>query len=573
MKISSKMFKKSINYLIIVTLLFQISFGLVGCSDKKTTEPEDQISISLEKTDFTPYEYVSVNVSGVSFFNVNYSGSIDGIDLEIYTVDEENLVFLMPELSSGIAILYINIGDKSEEFEINILAMSMIDDPISYTDEFIAYNEDVFALIETEINYLISEGLLDEEAYNLDTTILEDSLNVLIEHFNALSVEEQLIVAQVISVNRETIEEINDLFVEIVTLMGNNDRASIEQMKEAIFLYIELVAKITAPVVIGGLAGSFFPGIGNIVGAGIGLLVTALINTQEIRKAIALLPGFFSATFIVTFLEVESTRDNEYMNGISKSLNGNLVARNLKSDDKTNSIGWISSFVDKYNKFKTFYYEYCSFLNLSVPDFFTPTSDNIPVSSINHLSVLVLNNSNNVSGVISGTLDNIQVEFSTDEEEDQNFRFIIKYDDGDFFVESSEISALLKVQTFIIEDFSGNYSAYSINSDGDEYYASAAINNNGTITHFLEPVNGGEYFLDENYDSRIKEFNSINGNFTMILYSRPDYSHGGDPYISIYTGIISSDKNKLSGTLYFDCPSEDEPSESIYQFEWTKSEP
>lgn len=365
-------------------------------------------------------------------------GEISDTEIELYKANDTTLLFIMPDISSGNSVLNVFIDENEYAVSFNILESVQIDDPAVYID-----------------NYFNSFTIPEGEDYDE----IRNELDELLDEFNSLNHQDKIQAAQVIAANRAILDEVNTIIDDLLSYSSNkqlscNQIERTAKVKCLVLNYTIVIAKLATPVVglslWGGTVGSPILGVGSAAGAFIGGSVGILIVKKFMKNTLAKSSEIWNNLSYSTFEPYEvmiNTNKTTYDNNVEKDID--LIIKYVNIQDKQYSQSWLSNFMFYFGEFRNYWSE---LMDTSPPDFAELIQDEDFADNFDFLSISVLNNPN-VIGVLSGSVENLKVQFTTQEAQNQSFTYRITYNDGEFVKHISTTSELKVEEENLVAEF------------------------------------------------------------------------------------------------------------------------
>jgi hypothetical protein len=402
--------------------------------------------IRIDKCPIIQYELATINLDWDTFDQDSLLALIDNKRIDVRKINDTLATCLVNDTIGGVRELQIMVGDQLYSTYISISKRDSIELPGDY--------------VQGWRDHLV----IEETISAFDSLMLE---------FNKLSIEQQQITASIIKANCDHLNEVKTLidfsFLPVDGTKAPSSCISPDSMNRAMKAYVQAVGITTIgtaiPVLAGTAVGIFLSpatmGISAVSGAMVGGLFSYMIMAdawRELgRQGTSLSTGIFQA-FAIMVKDLAKSGNSEFYADSPVSLNYSISTRNIQKTDKNNTDHiWISEFITKFSSVIKYWDEYMS-EEPNPPAFALQQSVENTAESINMLSLNILNN-DYVSGIISGTPDNLMIEFSKKYEySDERFEYSITYDDGYFSITSDPINAVVRTnEPYSIEVVSGDH--------------------------------------------------------------------------------------------------------------------
>ncbi len=456
-------------------------------------------SIRVESSNVYQLEIVTLIAKNIAFKQNIYTGTIEGKSIEIRQVNDTLLAFMMPVVASGSQKLILQVESKDYTISFNLLPSPQIDNPASYISDFIKQIK-----------------IQDNNPTDLE---IKKSLDDALLQFNSLTPLQQKEAVDFIAANRSALDEVNSLLNNHVLKSTNGDCANevyrTSHMKCVVLDYMVCLARLSAPVVVLGLAGSAFSPLGTFIGGMTGILFVKAFMKKTLRRSGTLWEEFIDNTFIPFKASLAPSKSISFVNGTAKGIVFNLQINNIQNTNYTQ--GWLSNLVKSYKKFKALWEQTID--EEPVPGFAALKQETVNSDNFGFVSLKILDNTN-VTGTLGGTVDNLTITFSTTKTTEQNFNFEITYNDGDFKV-SSLNSAVLTLPNYKLGYLDGNTVPNTvIPFEREKATFFILLNDNGTAA---AGIDYNQISIANNTNSkitvRLTPLPGINGSFAIDLKS------------------------------------------------------
>lgn len=462
-------------------------FCILSCKkEKHSPEDTEKVSMDFLSTVFYQAELVQVPFSG--HFEATYlKATLGGKDLLLLKTDE-HFCFIVPADVTGNLALTSN--QLSDSYEITVHAIAAEEqDPDAYLENFLSEQESVLGAVSANLDSLIAMGVLDKQGATSQLKTISDSLSHKARQFKSLPANEKQVAIKYLKAN-------DTQFTAIASLLDNRLRPAVAKVaaiskhqstyasalsvcaeQEAIkqahcIIFNELIpaaSKITGSVLLNHAAVALSVDIGAGLAVASGLtyyqLIPAVIQLKTSLEQIGRESLQYVGEIANEIPASSSTRDqlnaqsssvvessagnNKFENQFKRKLNFKIRSRNLQPslDSAT-----FESLFNAYDYFLTIW-------NLPFADrLFGPkpywpkeTSRYVLPEKIEYLRLS--DDNPNVIGTISGTVDQLEIAFQTDELTDQQFNYTITYNDGISTISTGPIAAHLEAihKNYVIE--------------------------------------------------------------------------------------------------------------------------
>jgi|GEM_PF-5312887 len=300
---------------------------------------EDPNFLIAQKSEITTFEIVTLSVVDLDQLNEIYVASLGEIEVELQSIGDSALLFLVPDIESGEYKLTSELG--SLDFNI-----SQVDLPESEENVLIELRED------------ISASFADDAQYQ---PIGAEIMNAILE--NATE-EELLLSALFIQANKEIFDDILNAQHEIVVGLASLNEKSrngniLEQMENAVGTFKFNILKITiAASMIAGSTYAFKTGAPWIAaagvvagGTGIALAVDGTTKAIEASANISFAPFKAISNWLDECAGCKTGSNNNIImtSGTGKIFNAGIVRASLTDQDENGPYGFVKDFFDSFN--------------------------------------------------------------------------------------------------------------------------------------------------------------------------------------------------------------------------------
>ncbi len=527
-----------------------------GCStidDVFGGDDEEEAILNSTKYDIAPFESVEITYENVMLNASEYYGRIGGLDVRLFKIDEK-LVFMAPVLPAGETYLEFDINDLSYQLAFNMLPVPQVASPEEYVSTFIQEQQNRSAANAALIDELVAEDL--KQMYNEDIQRINRLFVDVEEVLQSATDADKLEAAQFIAANKADVEALNlalDEYVDAVKSLTQSKsiydseadfNAAYGRFVTARILLISQARKIIVWTAAGALAGSWFPLIGNGLGAAMGAGIgigNFLIALEADNIATDQLTEFES---IVDELNIDGKAALIYTNKQKKNLSVSGKYNNLNAQYSSSGLSNIQSFVSYLSVFRSLFDQINEYLPERLQIKPKIISDLTSVSAANkaiHSNYLTISNISNSKVAFSYEVveGELKVTFSTDETTDQDFTFDIDYNFNGFSEQTMTQSATLSVD---VDPLIGEWEAYEMDGvpvgEWQYYYLSecsnligwAGVSVKATLT-----LDGSNIIFY--YDGIDREYQYTDLDLTNCSYSSVTINEQSDDdsYTSTYT--------------------------------------
>lgn len=401
-------------------------------------------------------EIVVLSVRFMELAEESYAAKLGDIDIELKRVDSRHLAFLVPlEISKEYYMLNADFAENSLTFFTT--KTEDIADPEQYFSDFAGdYLVDINEIMD--FHGLTS---MPEELSNAKAEI-ESAMS----QFADISPADQAIAAKFLANNRAAIDSVNAAVKNFYAEVRRKNPCDFDcivingaKLIGSVFIMAESIGVLAGTVVsIGGITIS----VGGVFGTVI--VAEAVLSIIRGRKSIAIDAAKRALGFILTGEWMLSGKPLRLIYDVSSQsiLNDakNMyeirdespvtfsirpIYRSLNEADKNSSNTLISTFVNKYLELRAMWDEEWIDKYDKLPEF-TDTEGKATAEDLSQFRIELTNNSTFVSvSDLTGTPEEFQATFSTDEFTDQSFSFDLVYQDGELESRTS-LDCILKVE-------------------------------------------------------------------------------------------------------------------------------
>jgi hypothetical protein len=438
--------KKLSSLIIYCTLLLCtiILFSLNSCSKDVDPTSADPISLNAEKSQYAPYEIVTIAASDNLFTVQTFTAKIN--DIEISVSSNDNIAsFVLPNLADGNYNLSFTLNEKNYTVPITVYSLSNILSADQYFNEVLSGINQNISDLNTQINQLEQNSTNPSEYANLQSDVIKYTtlLNDYTNSYNNLSVIEKQEFAKTMAANKASIDEYNNLTVALQsstaslrTAQSTQDYETAVQNSMIAFSASVIYTVAHIPFIIAGAnlaATTLNPGV--ILACGI-VTGSFLVNTSiTITGAISL-----TNKSIKPFEFISQTSQTIYSNSVETVSDIRAKYRSIINSDDSNSSngGTINTIVEKYNYIKE---KYNGFIN-DLPSIFRPSyimtslknTYNSTTRAIynQYVNITNISNPNVTLQKIDQPDGSIKIKVSTTETTAQNFTYDINYTNSNF---------------------------------------------------------------------------------------------------------------------------------------------
>ncbi|MBI1184823.1 hypothetical protein GC194_11150 [bacterium] len=449
---------KSIKLLSGLLAIVLLAFVAANCGKKdvppdNNNNTQDTFTLRLNKYAFKAYE-IGVVRSSQTFSQDTFEGRLGDKVMVFKKTDDSRLSFLVPDVPTGDYDL--KLQSLNYNLSLSITEAAKVQAPLQELSAFVGNYDKDFDDMKVHVLKMDSMGFItDKEAQIAAIETMRDSTKWAVEQFKNLSMEEQQQAMQFINANREALDELNRI-LDGIYQDGSFKKATCETEKDwekAKCLINEFrfgVRQATLPAVVGGIAGSFFAGVGALPGSIIGAVLFRNTVIKGIKRAVgasvelakwAFVPVDNVTAEVAVFKDVlkfkETPKEITY-SFETRSPNKNLDANVADLGVLFECMGLIEDLCRRLNV------ENAKVVSNDIKKKYDP-------QDFSRLQMVVTNNSAVRGEVIPQYGGNPQLHFTTDEKVSQQFRFKLVLPYGPYTISSKELDAELEVINFNYE--------------------------------------------------------------------------------------------------------------------------
>jgi hypothetical protein len=406
---------------------------------------EDEGVIYSNSYQINPYQVVELVHENIDLKSNKYAGKLGDVDIDVHYIDEQ-LVFIAPLVNSGYQNLVVEINGLTYFVDFEYANYEVIEKPEEYIESFLIEQQEV--LYENNAFYIDQMIPVEEQSVYLAEL---ESINQLFEDAKSMlqtsAESEKLEAAQFINANKADFDQLKLAIAEYLQAANQLNQDSQKEVFDseeyfntayskfvaARIVLISQARKIITWTAAGTVVGSWFPVIGNSIGAAIGAGIgigNFFVALQADNIATNQLTQFES---IVDEISVDLNKSAiNFNNNQKKTLKVNGLYENLNSQHATSTssniqqfISYLSIFRNLFNKVNEFLPEVIKIKPKVISELTRVKTKTRPV----HSKYLTISNvSNNKINYSSENVDGkIALTFSTEEVENQDFSFDISY--------------------------------------------------------------------------------------------------------------------------------------------------
>ncbi|MFK5854766.1 MAG: FISUMP domain-containing protein [Bacteroidota bacterium] len=434
------MIKKMLSFTLIVLSLSTLTVTNWSCEKIFGGDSvEENITLSQDKTEVTPFEIVTITAADYTFSNDVYYATIADKDIELSKATDNQLMFMMPYITSGNHKLIFTIDDIEYNIEFDINSPEPINNPEEVID---SYKQNVVVAFDT-LKYMNQIYNLQIESQNLQ--VIENYLTDFDQAYASATEDEKQELAQFMQANPDLFDFSNfdySFFNDSLNTSKNFIKWDQKLTRDMQYYTGLVIATGVTVVLFNGALISLNPLAIFITG---GALLTEVYLLKSQTKTIlnrSYKPFEFDISNELRSQTVGFDNDVEYILGIDGTY------RTLYNNDQGSSnviielVANINTFTGYWNKVL----ENIPGVSGSVTNLNAQNSYiiNVNESSVTpqYISIENISNSNVTLSQFSNT-DAARVTFTTTSDEDQGFTFDIVYTNPDFSAETKQIAATL----------------------------------------------------------------------------------------------------------------------------------
>ncbi len=502
---------------VFIFLLF--SSLLIFCErdkDKGRGTPDNPVEnvLIIHQAQVLPQEIALLSGDDLKFSEDQYVAEIDDEVIDLIRLNDSTLYCVVPELPVGThkAICYISGDIFGVAFDVN--QPTPIANPDQETRSFIGNHSLQYAKFEEAVSQLASKSALDKTRDLADLRYPTTELDNYLTLFVGSSSEKQVETLHYLRANAQTYNEIEELVTRILletrdlsfsTSFGKTKRY---QLKEACKYYKQAIELLLAEEKMLHIMSELHNMPANELGFGI---IKAC--WRKMWKELGIIGTAIAAqTFIPADAQLTyKERQKVIQNGEYEIVDFKINVRNIiQEDDVNTSVVWLKSFIDSFDKYIAYWNSHLTTKYQRAPAYSTAQNNTNYVDNLEVLTLTVDNSE--ITGRIDGNPKNILAYFESNATVNQDFKFKLTYSDGDFSVESSALSATLKLDCAPI-DISTNVT--NIECAGDQN-GSIEINATGGKGTLQYSIDDGITFVSTN------EFGGLTGGEYQVVVKDAD---------------------------------------------------
>jgi hypothetical protein len=553
-----------------------------ACKKEKQNTTENELVFALDKTEIYHYSTLIAESIGKSIFAFDKKIFINGKEYPAELVEDKYIAFVVfPDVAVGKAHLSFTVDGEKHELEFEVLPLPDVTNPDL---TLVNYKNDLENLYKESLTALDSVnkrmGLQPDAIYTSlkeDVQKINDSIEIAISRFNNLDPDAKLVAARIFEANRlslnssfDNIHEINQIFIKNklsgrdVTLCLDDFYNTSEKF-QCIFnsLRRSLLRVIRECIFNGMRAGIISAGIGVTVtivtanpvagwkaGSAAAFPLLAAFSAKSLLSYLTQMVSVYNTSVEVSENEISNYRlaPGTFYNDEDLPVKFSIKRRNIKASDKTSNYKFISDLVITLEEFNSIVEKYFKSSISKTPTFSAPALKSEAVEDLKFISVSVKDNNAVKLKSISGTIEKPLIRFTSESIEDQNFIYVVNYNDG-VFQSSEEFSAVLKTQI----GFSLNDTTISGNSSIIKFKVNCPENMDWNITYpnswmiILQSSGKGK---NENCEVAIQQNNTGAIRSDYITFTAGNYTKSVKITQNVYSKIIYKSFEKTLSSIY-----------------------
>jgi hypothetical protein len=546
---------------IIILAIFCLSFLTIFNSSCKKEEEDlnpDGV-ITADKTNVHPLEVVTITPANIDFTATEFTATIGDKSVKL-VLNDNKLVFIMPEVGSGSYSLTAEIEGKSYYLTYTVTQVEAISDPDAYYADYI--QRIASKKSELQASIAVTSDLFNMQQVNTDIAAIDSYVQQSVGNFQGLSSAEKLSCVNFLEANQDLLSEI-ELSVDSLQMYANDLYStdstkgltdwelkigmsavaftrSVMQVRKSIALFVVTIPAMMPPLTFIGAAA---------VGVALGNLLYDVYNVYQCEMK--LLGTTFSVARDQIF-EVEKSIPSEYDNNQQVSLEVLGSYSGFYNVDATSSFAKVNTFITDLVYFKSIFDVLRGWIPFSIsasPKTIDEIS-NAPSSNLfmhaKYLSITNISN-NKVSCTTVNQNGVLMVKFITSEQTDQTFNFDITYNHSGFAQITKTVNnAVVKVssdlaftyQTSWLTDWrdggritftaTGGIPPYQYSVDGGTSYSSNAVVSNLSKGYYNLKIKDSNDFESETQQTFIHATEFIVDELVGYLWTWDGVTFCGD---------------------------------------------
>lgn len=519
-------------------------------------QPEDELKdleLMLQNSYVKTHQFVAIEVNTELIYD-SYIGYFGIETIDLYAVNDNFLFFVVPDVSPG--NYELSIESFSQTFSFDVETTKVPDNPTEVVNNLM--NMPLYKKVLKETDSLVNIGLIpsDDRLYQ-DLLVAEDSVNALRARFESLSIDQQKSISTYIAANQDVINEYNNImdgvYEDGTFKKGYCNYDKYKQKKQLVGCLLREMARgvfiMCGPSIVGGLAvGEATLGSGTVLGAILGAGIAekvggwfgypiVTIGRNRFRNAWFRLCNlaFIPADQLNDELSA-SKRELSFYNGAETLFNYEFDVRNVqKEDEGEEELSSLSTLIRVFNKTS-------EVLGYQTINYAAKKTERERIESFEN-SNIIINENNDVSGVVVNDNGVFKLMFSTENAVPQEFSFSLKFTYNDEeFVSSSFDATLLEArgeinisavsEEYIVAFKDSDFNGVAWSMGKYEFNITGKISLTGTTSSLDFILSGLKAYYGENFSFSPSEstisINPIDSTFSFPIefWSNDDYADG-----------------------------------------------
>jgi hypothetical protein len=381
-------------------------------------------------------------------------GQIGGVDVPV-TVLQGQLAILIPGVAPGNQRLTVQLGERIGVLDLNIEAVQAVTDVDATLErrlaELLQRSDELRAFLDP----LVSAGTMP-----LAESVASEESRAALERYAAqlagLDAEQRASAAATLEALLPLLEEPRALFDEMSGMLAARYEGE-DTMRVLATKFIQGLILLVTPTVLGAIAGGTLTAFGGVpqVGAAAGAWIATAIFADYIRDTMRHVGSVYEAMVRVAFREDELWFDElradwEFQSGSAHPIALGVNYRNLQAEDESSEVTWLTDLFGAVRKLQWLWGIFSP--GTAAPALPARATVEADADGLSFISILVEGNSA-VTGSIQGTPERPELVFSSSASGQQSFSFRLRYDDGEFPVESELHSGVVSAGNCVDSEF------------------------------------------------------------------------------------------------------------------------
>lgn len=422
-------------------------FSLTSCSKESETVKAEPVSLNPEKSQYAPYEIVTITSSENLFTIKSFTAKINDIAVTIGS-NENTASFVLPNLSNGNYDLSFTLNEKNYIVLITVASLSTVLSANEYFDEIkTSINQNITDL-NLQITLLEQNSTSPNEYATLKNDLIKytNLLNDYTNSYNNLSVIEKQEFAKTMAANKALIDEYNQLIKDLNSSTTSLKTAQSVQDYEArvqisMAAYIKNIIKTAALVGAMSYTGSFIAtpnpwvSAGAVIATGFLFVEYCILLDKTCTASVTL-----TNKAIKPFELIAQTSQNVFISDIATDSNNQAKYRSLIESDSndSNNGSTINTITEKYNSIKKLINDAFNGLpSILRPSWRMPSLKNTYNSTTRsifnkYISITNVNNPKVTLQQLNQADGSIKIKATTTETTDQIFTYDVNYMNSNF---------------------------------------------------------------------------------------------------------------------------------------------